>query len=99
MRVSATKLYVFLFLIVVYGNFTLLLSLLNIFSGKICSKVVSTFLLPTFQSLTVQRENTHHCTALVIRVHRWLKTPLNNCIQYFKKPMGFSVLLSVICIN
>lgn len=43
MRVSATKLYVFLFLIVSYGNFTHLLSLLNIFSGKICSEVVLTF--------------------------------------------------------
>lgn len=69
MRVSATKLYVFLFLIVSYGNFTHPLSLLNIFSGKICSEVVSTFLLPTFQSLTVQRANTHQCTALVMRVH------------------------------
>lgn len=99
MRVSATKLYVYLFFIVSYGNFTHLLNLLNTFSGKICSEVVLTFLLPTFQSLTVQRANRHHCTALVMRVHGWLKTPLNNCIQYFKKPMGFSVLLSVICIN
>lgn len=70
MRVSAMKLYVFLFLMVLYGNFTLLLSLLNIYSGKICSEVVLTFLLHTFQSLTVQRAITHHCRALVMRVHR-----------------------------
>lgn len=50
MRVSATKLYLFLFLIVLYGNFTLLLSLLNIY-------VVVKYAQKWFQHLYYQHSN------------------------------------------
>lgn len=65
MRVSATKLYVFLFLIVLYGNFTLLLSLLNICSGKICSEVVSTFYYQ-HSNLLLFREQIHTIVWLLL---------------------------------
>lgn len=98
MRVSATKLYVFLFLIVLYGNFTLLLSLLNICSGKYAQKWFQHFYYQ-HSSLLLFREQIHTIVRLLLCEFTDGLKLLNNCIQYFKKSMGFLVLLSVICIN